>query len=280
MKLELFHDFGAGLRKTVQSWQAAPLWGGVLGPIAMKTPSLSSCPTSQRFHIECSTVSKLFSSRRRDIRPIAHRNCAEETLIYDSEVVRLQREAAIKFAALKDEFKRVQSQLARAERENITLRGEIALANAKALEAVVILGKAGALEDAQAKINSLESELSNEKRRIRVLERFEMKAAVYEKALVSTKKRKHELEHALEQAREKINKLENEFPAAVNRTSGEFRTVGLHEDCPDFVLKAVRKIYRKELHPDLKPSHLKSKAEKGFKDAEAVFDRLYALRGL
>jgi hypothetical protein len=187
----------------------------------------------------------MFSSRRRDIRRIAHRNCAEETLIYDSEVVRLQRAAAIKFAAIQDELKRVQSQLARAERENIMLREEIALANAKALEAVVNLGKAGALEDAQAKISSLESDLSNEKRRIRVLERFEMKAAVYEKALVSTKKRKHELENALEEAREKIKELENEFPAAVNRTREEFRKIGLHEDCPNFVLKAVRKIYRK-----------------------------------
>jgi hypothetical protein len=223
-------------------------------------------------------MSKLFSSRRRDIRRAPQRNCAEETLNYDSEVVRLQREAAIKFAALKDEFKRVQSQLARAERENITLREEIALANAKALEAVVNLSKEGAHKDAQGKINSLESEFSAAKRRIRVLERFEMKAAVYEKALASTKKNKHELESALEQARDIIKKLENNL--AVNRSNEEFRKVGLHEDCPDFVLKAVRKIYRKELHPDPKPSHLKSKAEKGFKDAEAVFDRLYALRGL
>jgi hypothetical protein len=225
-------------------------------------------------------MSRLFSSRRRDIRRIAQRNCAEETLICDSEVLRVQRAAAIKFAALRDEFNGVQSQLARAERENITLRKKIALANAKALEAVVNLGKAGALEDAQAKIKSLESELRNEKRRIRVLERFEMKAAVYEKALVSTKKKKHELENALVQAREKIQKLESGLGGAVNRPSGEFRKVGLHEDCPDFVLKAVRKLYRKELHPDLKPDHLKFKAEKGFKDAEAVFDRLYALRGL
>jgi predicted nucleic acid-binding Zn-ribbon protein len=228
-------------------------------------------------------MSKLFSSRRRDIRRAPQRNCAEETLNYDSEVIRLRafrREAAIKFAALRDEFKRVQNRLARAEMENIKLREEIALANAKALEAVVNLGKAGALEDAEGKINSLESELSNGKRRIRVLERFEMKAAVYEKALGSTKKEKHELENALEQAREKIKKLENELTAAVNRSSREFRKVGLHEDCPDFVLKAVRQIYRKELHPDPKPIHLKSEAEKRFKDAEAVFDRLYALRRL
>jgi chromosome segregation ATPase len=228
-------------------------------------------------------MSKLFSSRRRDIRRVAQRNCAEETLIYDSEVIRLRafrREAATKFAALRDEFKRVQSRLARAEIENSKLREEIALASAKALEAVVNMGKAAALEDAQVRISSLESEVSNGKRRIRVLERFEMKAAVYEKALASTKVKNHELENALQQAREKIKKLENELTAAENRSSQEFRKVGLHEDCPDFVLKAVRKTYRKELHPDPKPIHLKSEAEKRFKDAEAVFHRLYALRGL
>jgi chromosome segregation ATPase len=224
---------------------------------------------------------KLFSSRRRDIRRVAQRNCAEETLIYDSEVIRLRafrREAATKFAALRDEFKRVQNRLARVEIENSELREEIAVANAKALEAVVNMGKAAAaLEDAQVRISSLESELSNRKRRIRVLERIEMKASVYEKALASTKKKNHELENALQEAREKIKKLESE---AENPSSQEFRTVGLHEDCPDFVLKAVRKIYRKELHPDPKPTHLKPEAEKRFKHAEAVFHRLYALRGL
>jgi hypothetical protein len=59
-----------------------------------------------------------------------------------------------------------------------------------------------------------------------------------------------------------------------------FRKVGLDESCPDFVVKAVRTAYRKQLHPDARPSHQKTEAERRFKDAEAVFDEIYWLRGL
>ncbi|WP_046864775.1 hypothetical protein [Microvirga massiliensis] len=59
-----------------------------------------------------------------------------------------------------------------------------------------------------------------------------------------------------------------------------YRRVGLDEDCPDFVLGAVRTAYRKKLHPDGHPPHQRAEAERRFKDAEAVFDEISRLRGL
>ena len=59
-----------------------------------------------------------------------------------------------------------------------------------------------------------------------------------------------------------------------------YRRVGLDEGCPDFVLRAVRTAYRKQLHPDTRPAHEKAEAERRFKDAEAVFETIYALRKL
>jgi hypothetical protein len=59
-----------------------------------------------------------------------------------------------------------------------------------------------------------------------------------------------------------------------------YRRVGLDEDCPDFVLKAVRTAYRKNLHPDGHPPHQRADAERRFKDAEGVFDEVWRLRGL
>jgi hypothetical protein len=56
--------------------------------------------------------------------------------------------------------------------------------------------------------------------------------------------------------------------------------VGLREDCPDFVLKAVQKAYRVNLHPDLKPAAQKPEAEKRFKQAEAAFEEIRRLRRL
>ena len=46
----------------------------------------------------------------------------------------------------------------------------------------------------------------------------------------------------------------------------------------DFVLKAVRTAYRKQLHPDARPAHEKEEAERRFKEAETVFTNLFALR--
>jgi hypothetical protein len=97
----------------------------------------------------------------------------------------------------------------------------------------------------------------------------------------AARRRIADLELALHHARDTIATLRLENAAASKRTGSPiFRRVGLDEGCPDFVLKAVRTAYRKTLHPDGRASHEKAEAEARFKQAEAVFDVLYALRNL
>jgi hypothetical protein len=55
--------------------------------------------------------------------------------------------------------------------------------------------------------------------------------------------------------------------------------VGLDEGAPEWVAVAVRKAYRKRLHPDLHPAGRKIEAERQFKAAEQVFDKIWKLRG-
>jgi len=50
-----------------------------------------------------------------------------------------------------------------------------------------------------------------------------------------------------------------------------YRRVGLSETCPEFVLDAAHRAYRKALHPDLQPPRQKVQAERRFKEAEATF---------
>jgi hypothetical protein len=59
-----------------------------------------------------------------------------------------------------------------------------------------------------------------------------------------------------------------------------YRSVGLHYECPDFVVKAVQTAYRKSLHPDLHPSAERAEAERRFKNVEQVFDEIRRLRRL
>ena len=47
--------------------------------------------------------------------------------------------------------------------------------------------------------------------------------------------------------------------------------MGLSEICPEFVLDAAHRAYRKALHPDLQPPRQKLAAERRFKEAEATF---------
>jgi chromosome segregation ATPase len=89
------------------------------------------------------------------------------------------------------------------------------------------------------------------------------------------------LERDLLQARRTIQHLQQELDAGWQRSgSSIFRRVGLDEKCPDFVMKAARKAYRVELHPDRRPDSQKAEAENRFKEAEAVFDEIYRLRHL
>jgi hypothetical protein len=90
-----------------------------------------------------------------------------------------------------------------------------------------------------------------------------------------------ELERVLRQADETIRRLRRDVAdASVRNGNPIFRRVGLDESCPDFVVKAVRTAYRKTLHPDARPAHEKDMAENRFKEAESVFDAIYALRKL
>jgi hypothetical protein len=88
-----------------------------------------------------------------------------------------------------------------------------------------------------------------------------------------------ELQAVLLQARDTIRLQERKL-AALSTGGGDslYRRVGLDNACPDFVLKAARTAYRKQLHPDTRPQHEKAEAERRFKEAEAVFERLLALR--
>jgi hypothetical protein len=97
-----------------------------------------------------------------------------------------------------------------------------------------------------------------------------------------------EAQEQLRHAEQRIEALRRTL-ASVGRSHGPqsgrsdaqspYRRVGLAEDCPDFVLKAVQKAYRVNLHPDLQPAAQKAEAEKRFKQAEAAFDQIRRLRG-
>jgi hypothetical protein len=56
--------------------------------------------------------------------------------------------------------------------------------------------------------------------------------------------------------------------------------VGLSENCPEFVLEAAQRAYRKTMHPDLQPPRLKLQAERRFQEAEATFAEIRRLRRL
>ena len=53
-----------------------------------------------------------------------------------------------------------------------------------------------------------------------------------------------------------------------------YRQVGLHPECPDFVLAAARRAYRKAHHPDGHAGDHAVEAQRRFQEVEAVFDRL------
>jgi hypothetical protein len=58
-----------------------------------------------------------------------------------------------------------------------------------------------------------------------------------------------------------------------------FRRVGLDEDAPEWVAVAVRRAYRRRLHPDVQPQGRKVEAERRFKEAEQVFDEIWRVKG-
>jgi hypothetical protein len=53
-----------------------------------------------------------------------------------------------------------------------------------------------------------------------------------------------------------------------------YARVGLHPQCPDFVLAAARRAYRKAFHPDGRTGPDADAAAERFQEYEAIFDRL------
>jgi hypothetical protein len=100
-----------------------------------------------------------------------------------------------------------------------------------------------------------------------------------------------QLETDLREARQEANalraakaRLERDLQTArASQTSYRpnpiFRRVGLDEGAPEWLAVAVRRAYRKRLHPDAHPEGRKTEAERRFKEAEQVFDEIWKLRG-
>lgn len=57
-----------------------------------------------------------------------------------------------------------------------------------------------------------------------------------------------------------------------------YARVGLHEDCPEFVVRAAQKAFRANFHPDGRPQNQRADAERRFKEAEPVFEKIMRLR--
>jgi hypothetical protein len=58
-----------------------------------------------------------------------------------------------------------------------------------------------------------------------------------------------------------------------------YAKVGLHEGCPDFVLRVAQTAYRKALHPDGQPEQHRADAQRRFIEVEGVFEEIKRLRG-
>lgn len=90
---------------------------------------------------------------------------------------------------------------------------------------------------------------------------------------------------ALAEADERIADLRAELEVArfvASRDPSEllFRTVGLAADAPPFLIKAARRAFQRELHPDVKPAAQKRACERKLQEAEAAFHEIFRLRGL
>ena len=57
-----------------------------------------------------------------------------------------------------------------------------------------------------------------------------------------------------------------------------YKKVGLHQDCPDWLIPAARTAYRRRCHPDAHPPQNRTLMETKFKEAEEVFSEILRLR--
>ncbi|MCJ2106361.1 hypothetical protein MKK70_13405 [Methylobacterium sp. E-041] len=69
------------------------------------------------------------------------------------------------------------------------------------------------------------------------------------------------------------------MPRASQGEDPTYRRVGLHPQCPAFVLTAARRAYRVALHPDCHPQHRKAQAHERFVSVEATFAEIDRQRG-
>jgi hypothetical protein len=92
-----------------------------------------------------------------------------------------------------------------------------------------------------------------------------------------------ELEADAARAQQRILSLEQQTEiggcGAPQKEKLVFRRVGLDADCPRWVAEAVRREYRRRLHPDTKPLGQKAEAHRQFVVAEAAFDEVWKIRG-
>lgn len=112
------------------------------------------------------------------------------------------------------------------------------------------------------------------------------RVAAAEASLRQETEQKSSLERELQKVTRDLRKIETELrkerqkpQAAARVPKSVFRRVGLDADCPRWVAEAVRREYRKRLHPDTKPLGQKVAAERRFKEAETVFGEIWRLRG-
>jgi hypothetical protein len=94
-------------------------------------------------------------------------------------------------------------------------------------------------------------------------------------------------EYDLQTALDRVATLEGELAEARQLLAAEsratapvYRHVGLHEECPDFLITAARRAYRIALHPDQHPENRKASAQARFVAAEAAFEQIARRRGL
>jgi hypothetical protein len=89
------------------------------------------------------------------------------------------------------------------------------------------------------------------------------------------------LEREVEALRARLAEAEAELQQL--RAAGPkpvYRTLGLDEDAPDFLIRAARTAWRKACHPDVSATADKADAQRRFIAAEAAFDTVYDLRGM
>ena len=91
-----------------------------------------------------------------------------------------------------------------------------------------------------------------------------------------------ELERKLAQAQvaeltARLQAAEQKVGEAESRNGNGHRLyteVGLHPGCPDFLLSAARRAFRKQFHPDGQEASAAAESAERFRQYEAIFDRL------